>query len=188
MQEVWKDVSGYEGLYQVSTLGRVKTLGCVREYSDGRVYNYPEKILKQSNSRGYTTVHFYRDGKRSHGQSVHRLVVDAFLPNPENKVTVNHINGIKSDNRLENLEWATYKENNNHAYSVGLHKGTPTGYHSKLSKLTKEAREDILLNCKKGVAGATCKLFADKYGVSEPTIHSLVNRGLLEYKAEYKVL
>lgn len=102
MEEIWKDIAGLEGLYQVSTYGRVKSL----KYGK-------ERILKQSkNSSGYLTVSLYIEGK-TFSKVVHRLVAIAFIPNPENKIEVNHIDEDKKNNRLENLNWMTSKENSN---------------------------------------------------------------------------
>ena len=107
MGEIWKDVEGYEGLYQVSNLGRVRSL-------------YTNRQLKKiSTSTGYHAVGLYKDG-RSKRCSVHRLVAQAFLPNPERKATVNHKNGDKHDNCADNLEWATHEENQRHAVQTGL--------------------------------------------------------------------
>lgn len=107
--EQWKPIPGYEGYYQVSNEGRVKTLS--RYNLKNQLL--PERILKAPLDRGYPRVLFYKNKKRKHF-SVHRLVAQAFIPNPEKKPQVNHINEDKTDNRVENLEWATSKENNNH--------------------------------------------------------------------------
>ncbi len=176
MEEIWKDIHGYEGIYQISNLGNVKGLAKTLLYSDGRIYNYKEKILKGTLSRGYPTVHLYNLEGGRETCAIHRLVAQHFIPNPDNKITVNHIDGVKDNNIVTNLEWATYKENNNHAIQTGLHPGTPSGYKRKLSKLSKEAYEDILKNCFKRVDGFSCRDFAEKYGVSEPTIHKIVNK------------
>ena len=118
MQEVWKDISGYEGVYQVSNLGRVKSM---RKWSSvqGR-YCQREKILKQYQSKtGYLQINLKSEGTRKLGL-IHRLVAQAFIPNPDNKREVNHINGNKTDNRVENLEWCTSQYNTVHAYKTGL--------------------------------------------------------------------
>ena len=109
IKEIWKDVNlpGFEGVYQVSSMGRVKRDGRIRKLSD--------------NGRGYYSLSLYNHCKH-HTISVHRLVAVAFIPNPQNKRTVNHKNGNKKDNRVENLEWATYGENHKHAYATGLKK------------------------------------------------------------------
>ncbi len=127
MCEIWKDIPGYEGLYQVSDLGRVKSLERwqYNPLCKNNEQYISEKIKKQSERKqkgkiqSYLTVNLY---KNNVGKSfyVHRLVAQAFIPNPENKETVNHINGDKHDNRAVNLEWNTYTENNNHAYITGL--------------------------------------------------------------------
>ena len=113
--EVWKDIKGYEGLYQVSNIGRVKSLK--RTFIDkiGRRQHIKERILKSETDRyGYLRVLLCASsGKRKHF-AVHRLVCEAFHENSQNKPEVNHINEDKSDNRACNLEWVTKKENCNH--------------------------------------------------------------------------
>jgi hypothetical protein len=114
VKEVWKNISGYEGLYEVSSLGRVRSL-------PHKVYNKligeyisKEKILKQGSLvRGYKGVGLYKNGKEK-TQKVHRLVAEAFIPNPNNYPEVNHKNEDTSDNRVTNLEWCTSKYNSNY--------------------------------------------------------------------------
>lgn len=101
MEEIWKDIEGYEGLYQVSNLGRVHSL-------------YRNIILKGFiDQDGYRLVTIYKNNTKSN-KTIHRLVAQAFIPNPENKSHVNHIDEDKTNNRVDNLEWMTAKENINH--------------------------------------------------------------------------
>ena len=182
MEEIWKQVEGFGGIYFVSNLGRVKSTQRTQEYSDGRVYTYPEKVLKQSTPKtgkgaGYMTVHFYCNTIRE-TVSVHRLVATYFVDNPDSKGVVNHIDGNKSNNVFSNLEWVTYAENNAHALDTGLKDQTPASYRSKLTKLNRSAREDIVNNCKLGVDGFTAVEFAKRYGVAPPTIIKALRQGL----------
>lgn len=123
MIEIWKDVVGYEGLYQVSNLGNVKSMGRIK------ANNQPtkEKLMKKYIGRGYYRVALYLDGKMKN-KSVSRLVAQAFIPNTENKPCINHINGIKTYNIVENLEWCTVLENSQHAYNTGLTTKTPINF------------------------------------------------------------
>jgi len=119
--EVWKPVVGYEGYYEVSNLGRVKSLsktwftgkdGCVKKYK-------PDTILVNTISSQYFKVLLQKNKTRKN-KLVHRLVAEAFIQNLENKPCVNHKNGIKTDNRAENLEWVTYRDNIINALENGL--------------------------------------------------------------------
>lgn len=112
--EIWKDIPGWEGYYQSSTMGRIKSL--CRMSASAKMLK--TKILRQNFiRRGYLVARLYFGGKQKSYQ-VARLVAITFLPNPEGKPTVDHINNIKTDNRVENLRWATYQENMNNPISI----------------------------------------------------------------------
>ena len=133
MNEVWKDIKDYEGLYQVSNLGRVKSLQRIVSYVYGERM-MEEKILKGSICvYGYLRVNLRKNGINK-TIKIHKLVAQTFISNPDNKETVNHINGIKTDNRVKNLEFCTRRENNLHAYKTGLK--CQRGENNSSSKLT----------------------------------------------------
>ena len=103
IMEQWKDIEGYEGIYQISSHGRVKS------FKNGKI-----KILKSRiNDKGYNTTCLRKDGKSKY-KLVHRLVAEAFIPNIDSKPYINHIDGNKLNNNINNLEWVTPSENTLH--------------------------------------------------------------------------
>lgn len=126
-EEIFKDIKGYEGLYQVSNLGRVRSLA-----KKAGFHNRKDKIIKNHITRyGYNLNHLCKNGIVYY-ISTHRLVAEAFIPNPENKPQINHIDGNRTNNSVDNLEWVTCSENIRHKFDVLGYKGSMFG--KKLSE------------------------------------------------------
>lgn len=160
MEELWKDVKGFEGLYQVSNLGNVKRLISQRVFA--------ERLIGRTIDRyGYVKRVLSKDGKNNHFTE-HRLVAIAFIDNPDNKATVNHINGIKTDNRVENLEWNTIIENHQHAIDNGLKDQKGIKHHK--CKLT----EEQVLEIREIGFSQTRMSLSKKYGVSRTNILGII--------------
>lgn len=139
MTEIWKDVVGYEGLYQVSNLGRVKSLPKQVGFRPQQ-----EKLTAIFiDKRGYCKTNLYKNN--THKQVyVHILVGQAFIPNVADKPQINHIDGDKTNNTVENLEWCTAKENVRHAYTTGLKHGKAGAEHPMFGKKhSAETREKL---------------------------------------------
>jgi hypothetical protein len=156
--EVWKNIKGYEGYYQISSLGRIKSLSRILK---NRIKK--ETILKQSiNNHGYIACGLTVNNKFNRFL-VHRLLAEAFILNLENKEQINHINGIKTDNRIENLEWNTSSENNKHAVNTGLRKAK-NGINHYAAK--------IVLNLENGIYYDTLKEAAFYNNIKYSTLKS----------------
>lgn len=117
--EVWKDIKGYEGIYQVSNKGRIKSLS--RKLWNGNSYFVSkEKVLKAAiDNVGYPTVVLYGKDNTHKTVRVHRLVAEAFIPNPNNDRVVNHLDGGRTNNNVDNLEWCSHKHNTQYAVNMG---------------------------------------------------------------------
>lgn len=168
MIEEWKDVEGFEGHYQVSNLGRVKSLP--------RLKRKTERILKASpNTTGYLIVGLRKPGDKVKSMLVHRLVMIAFDPQPSyENITVNHKNFDTTDNKISNLEWCTQEENNQHYTDFGVKPESPVkGESHHLSVLTKEKVLEIRAKHSDGQSGNS---LAKEYGIGEATVRQIVNR------------
>lgn len=177
MKEIWKPVKGYEGLYEVSNTGRVKSVERTVKSYNGWNRTFHEKILTLHSSKITTRhpkpmyhVELWKDNKRK-VPMIHRLVAEAFIPNPDGKPQVNHIDGDRSNNRVDNLEWVTCSENSMHAYKTGLSKpkgckpvkgvNKKTGVVVKYQSVEEAARElsgnpDAIRAALKGRSASSC--------------------------------
>lgn len=168
MKEEWKDIEGYEGFYQISNLGRVKSLGGWCGTAKRK-----EKIRSTSLTHdGYVKVRLVHQGKDKTVR-VHRLVAEAFIPNPESKDTVNHIDGNKKNNAVSNLEWVDRTEQMLHAYNLGL-KSSRVGSQNSNAKLTDEQVREIRKSYVPYSKEFGTVTLAKKYGVTNRVIGLIV--------------
>lgn len=184
--EVWKPVIGYEGLYEVSNLGRIKRLSKnLYQICGGTPCKriLKKKILKNCFvTHGYIGIGLSKDKKRK-SFTIHRLVAIAFIQNPDNKPQINHKNFNKSDNRVENIEWVSAQENVNHAVKNGKMTGAinqPRGEKIGISKLTWKKVREIRRKYKPGRSkcsqdGYSMDKIAKEYGVAYNTINCILN-------------
>lgn len=171
MKEIWKDIKGYEGLYQVSNLGRVKS-----------TRRNKEKIMKPNKGKkGYLRLNFTINYKSKSFQ-VHRLVAKAFIPNPGNLPEVNHIDGNKANNNIKNLEWVTSKENCNHAWNIGLNKKI-YGRKTNLKAVAQYSLNGELIKKWDYITQASKKIQIDRTGIILCCRHKQKTAG--GYKWEY---
>lgn len=162
--EIWKDTFGLESLYECSDMGMIRNKA-------------HKRILKGANTKGYINV------RLCNGRTylLHRLIALTFIPNPENKRTVNHKKGIKNDNRVSELEWATDKENNQHSYrELGRRSGT----FGKTGSLSHSSKKVLCLNDNKEFDSATLAASHYKIQVSSVTtvctgVQKKTRKGLL---------
>lgn len=174
MKEIWKQIEGYENLYEVSNLGRVRSVERPSRNKRNKNGVIKGKILKPgSNPVGYVIVSLYRDKKQKFFQ-VHRLVAKAFIPNVMNKEQVNHIDGNKKNNNINNLEWATRSENMKHAIENGLF---------KIRKIEKAKEiEQLDLNNNVIKTWNSCREIVNKLNVTRSDIYGCCNN---LYKTAY---
>ena len=171
MKETWKSIEGYEGLYEVSNLGNIKSL---ERKCDSRYWRpVRERILKPAQSKGGYYGVILSNNKIKKRHLVARLVLTAFVSNPENKPQVNHISGVKSDNTVLNLEWNTRSENQKHANRIGLKHGL-VGDKCNLTRLTERQVLDIREIYKTGLFSQ--RAIALEYGVDQSLISCIITR------------
>lgn len=170
MKEEWKEIKGFEGAYMISNTGKVLSIP-----RRGTKQRKPALRALSLNHDGYVKVRLLYKGKDETAR-VHRLVAEAFIPNPEGKETVNHIDGNKENNNVDNLEWADRHEQMLHAYKHNL-KMPMRGAENPLSKLTKEQIEAIRKEYVRQSKEHGTVALGEKYGVNNATI-GLIVRGV----------
>lgn len=173
MKEIWKNIKGYEGLYQISNYGNIKSLDRIIIYKNKYSHFHKGKYLKQEiDINGYLYISISKDGKIKKNK-VHRLVAETFIFNPKNKSDVNHKDGNKQNNNIDNLEWNTHQENENHAVKNKL---KSYGQDHYLTKLTNEQVKLIKWIAKnvKVKYGFWSKL-SKKLNINKNIISSIIN-------------
>lgn len=173
-KERWKDIKGYEGYYQISDMGRVKSIERIIESGQHYLTERKNKeiILKQSLSKcGYPQICLQKNGIKK-TLTTHRLILNTFIGDSD--LECNHKDGNKQNNKLENLEWVTQSENEKHAYRTGLK--SKRGEKNCFAKLTQKAVMDIRGKIKdKENTKKYRTIIADSYNVTERTISRIVN-------------
>ena len=171
MQEQWLPIIGYEGFYEVSNLGRVKSIARWKPQNNGGKCWVEDRILNNSvNNRGYVRLCLHRDSKGK-SYKLSRLVAQAFVPNPNNLPYVNHIDGVKTNDIYTNLEWCSQSDNVKHAYTCGLRQSAIGKV--RLTILSFEKAEEIRALYKSGDKNQ--REIAELYGVSTATINGIIN-------------
>lgn len=168
--EQWNPVVGFEALYMVSDLGRIKSLQKIRKNR----YTYcvkGERILRQANKEGYLSVALANHGTPT-SFTVHIIVASAFIPNPFNYSDVNHLKGNKKDNRVSELEWTTRQKNIKHAFDIGIK--SQIGSKCPRAKLNEVKVLEIRRKFKPLVY--TYKMLSAEYGVSVVAIKMILNK------------
>lgn len=163
MIEIWKDVKGYEGRYTVSNLGQVKSFLTLK--ISGLLLN------RNLDTAGYPIVKRYSGNDKGKTKKVHRLVAEAFIPNPNSLPQVNHLDGVKDNNCVANLEWCDGFGNQRHAWNIGLCKKR-FGEDCNVSKAT----EKIILEIREKAGRVLMKDMAKEYGMSKTNVSDIIKR------------
>lgn len=168
-QEIWKDVPGYEGLYQASNCGRIRSLDRVVKFKDGRQSFKKGVVLAHEIRKDETHKVKISKNNNSKCVAVHRIIALAFIPNPNSLPQVNHIDGSRHNNNVDNLEWITISGNIKHAYDMGLLKPTIGEKHPR-AKLTESDVRSILND------NRPHNEIAKDYGVKRSTVYDIKSR------------
>lgn len=189
-KEVWKDVMGYEGLYEISSFGSLKRLKRTTLGKNGVEYNYPELIIKGDYDKdGYIRTTMSKN-KNKKTKKLHRLVAEAFIPNPNNYPEVNHLDETKDNNRVSNLEWTTTRGNANH----GTRNERITNHPNQRKKVNGWKKPVRIIDLKNG----DIKIYesateaGERIGLHQTLVSRACRTGIIigetknkEYKAEY---
>jgi NUMOD4 motif len=173
MKEIWKDIDDYRNIYQVSNLGRIKSLARTWISGKGVIKSSKDRILVTApDSNGYYIVNLHKYGIRTCFK-LHRLVAKYFIPNPENKPEVNHKRGNKSHNKASQLEWVTKSENELHAWKTKL-KIHSKGEKHHMTSLTK--KEVFMIRYLRNKNNSKHKDLANCFNTTVATIHNIIKR------------
>jgi len=168
--ETWKDIQGYEGLYKVSSIGRIMSNHTNKKGEGWQI------LSGYTDTKGYQRIGLYKNGLTIN-QKIHRLVARAFIPNPDNKAEVNHKDSNKQNNNAENLEWVTLVENMKHAYDNKL---IPAMIGSKNGR-SKITEADVIIIRSMAYTGIDYKDIKKHFPVNEKTIHKIIHRKLWDH-------
>ena len=170
--EIWRPIRGFEGLYEISSYGNVKALA--KRIDAGHCHrDYPEKIMRPADDKdGYLRLSLYDASHKAHTKKVHRLVADAFIGNPEGLPQINHKDGNKKNNHVNNLEWCTNSHNMKHAVRIGLIR--LDGIHNPNHKLRIEDVDYIKKHFISRDKDNGLKALAVRFGVNKKTIANII--------------